>query len=156
VTYWPQQANNFIENAKNPISVAQVYGTARPLTIVGDFQANRAPLAHGSSSISSRPEKRLTPVQRQSLCNSWAPPARESFTPIGTTAVPNIILLPDTNLKLRLVFAAAANGPLPPPAFERNKTAEKRGIDRGRTKAANGFRISRVERGVLRPMASYR
>lgn len=107
VTYWPEQHKHFFDVAKKTVRVTQRVGAPRRLNVTGTFSADNASgtAKHTYSVNLSQIPGQTFEVAVQKNENSTTP----EITAISNTNAPPIILLPQTDLRLRVNFDTKAD-----------------------------------------------
>lgn len=106
VTYWPVQEAEFFDSTKKILTVTQIKGQPRRLTVTGTFQADNSLGRTLQQYLLTAGDETLPPdqVRAVSLLQRIGRLGPDIVTPVGDASNPAIIALPDTNLKARLDF----------------------------------------------------
>jgi hypothetical protein len=106
VTYWPVQETEFFDSTRKTLTVTQIKGAPRRLSVTGTFQANNSVgrtlqqylLTAGNETLPTTQVRTVSVLQRIGKLST------DIVTEVGDASNPAIISLPDTKLKARLDF----------------------------------------------------
>lgn len=113
VTYWPVQETEFFDSTKKTLSVTQIKGPPRRLTVTGTFHADNSVGRTLQQYLLTVGDEVLAPSQTRTvvLLQRLGRRGPDIVTAVEDAREPVIITLPDTNLKVRLNLGVTSAEP---------------------------------------------